>query len=383
MGYREVAVEEIREVLRLWLGLAVGLPSPGLRTIAAHAGVDRKTVRRYLAAAHAAGVTRESGAAGLTDEVIGQIVAAVRPARPNGHGQSWELLVPFTTQIRDWVAGSEESKPLTVNKIHELLGRQGCVVPYRTLVRFATEECGYRRTATSMRVADGEPEVECQLDFGYLGMLTDPQTGRRRKVHALVLTAVYSRHTFVWLTHSQTLAAVIAGCEAAWEFFGGVFAVLIPDNMKPVVTQANKLKPQLGRGWLGITPSMPDSSPTPLGYARRPTSHGWNARSISCRTTSGPARTSPACLRRRLRPRCGVPGEPVYVFTAPPRWRQQWCSPATKHPGCCRYQPPTMCRSSHGGRYTKTFTPQSARRCTRCPKHGSAPSSMCAPTASV
>ncbi|KAF0967239.1 hypothetical protein BPODLACK_04329 [Gordonia sp. YY1] len=38
MGYREVAVEEIREVLRLWLGLAVGLPSPGLRTIAAHCG---------------------------------------------------------------------------------------------------------------------------------------------------------------------------------------------------------------------------------------------------------------------------------------------------------------------------------------------------------
>jgi len=26
---------------------------------------------------------------------------------------------------------------------------------------------------------------------------------------------------FVWLTYSQTLAAVIAGCEAAWTFFGG------------------------------------------------------------------------------------------------------------------------------------------------------------------
>lgn len=73
-------------------------------------------------------MTRESGAAGLTDEVIGQIVAGVRPARPNGHGQSWELLVPFTTQIRDWVAGSADAKPLTVTKIHELLGRQGCVV---------------------------------------------------------------------------------------------------------------------------------------------------------------------------------------------------------------------------------------------------------------
>jgi hypothetical protein len=32
----------------------------------------------------------------------------------------------------------------------------------------------------------------------------------------LIFTAVLSRHMFVWLTYSQTLAAVIAGCEAAW-----------------------------------------------------------------------------------------------------------------------------------------------------------------------
>ena len=39
---------------------------------------------------------------------------------------------------------------------------------------------------------------------------------------------------FVWLSFSQTLAAVIAGCEAAWGCFGGVFRVLIPDNLSPV-----------------------------------------------------------------------------------------------------------------------------------------------------
>jgi hypothetical protein len=44
MAFREVSVNEIREVLRVWLGVA-GLPAPGYRTIAAHCGVDRKTVR--------------------------------------------------------------------------------------------------------------------------------------------------------------------------------------------------------------------------------------------------------------------------------------------------------------------------------------------------
>jgi len=29
----------------------------------------------------------------------------------------------------------------------------------------------------------------------------------------------------VWLTFSQTLEAIIAGCEAAWTHFGGVFQV--------------------------------------------------------------------------------------------------------------------------------------------------------------
>lgn len=90
------------------------------------------------------------------------------------------------------------------------------MVAYRTLHRFATERCGYRARETTVRVDDGEPGVELQVDFGHMGYLVDPADGRRRKVHALIFTAVVSRHMFVWLTYSQTLTAVIAGCEAAW-----------------------------------------------------------------------------------------------------------------------------------------------------------------------
>jgi len=249
MAFREVNVNEIREVLRLWLGVA-GLPAPGLRTIAAHCGLDRKTVRRYVQAAHAAGLRRDDDASVIDDGLIGAVAEAVRPVRPHGHGAAWEQLLAFEGQIRAWVAGDGEQQPLTITKIHTLLARQGCVVPYRTLHRFASERCGFGRKGTTARVADGDPGVECQIDFGYLGMLTDATDGRRRKVHALIFTAVYSRHMFVWLTYSQTLAAVIAGCQAAWAFFGGVFAVLIPDNLKPVIASADALNPQFTRGWL-------------------------------------------------------------------------------------------------------------------------------------
>ena len=83
-----------------------------------------------------------------------------------------------------------------------------------------------------------------------MGFIVDPETGKKRGVHALIFTAVLSRHMFVWLTYSQTLVAMTAGCEAAWSFFGGVFKVLIPDNLKAVVTKADTVNPQLSTGWL-------------------------------------------------------------------------------------------------------------------------------------
>jgi hypothetical protein len=53
--------------------------------VAAQADVDRKTGKRYVTAAVAAGLSREGGEEQLTDELIGQVVSVVRPVRPDGH----------------------------------------------------------------------------------------------------------------------------------------------------------------------------------------------------------------------------------------------------------------------------------------------------------
>jgi transposase len=244
VGFREVGVVEVREVLRGWLEGA------GLRKVAERAGVDRKTARRYVQTAEAEGLTRDAGVEALTDGLVGAVVAAVRPARLNGHGAAWELLLAREDQITEWIAGGQGQPGLSIVKIAELLARQGCVVPYRTLHRFAVERCGFRVKTTTVRVNDGEPGVECQIDFAQMGFILDPVSGKKRRVHALIFTAVVSRHMFVWLTYSQTLVAMIAGCEAAWDFFGGVFKVLIPDNLKAVVTDPDAVNPRLSVGWL-------------------------------------------------------------------------------------------------------------------------------------
>jgi transposase len=240
VAFREVAMIEIGEVLRCWLD------GQGLRTAGERAGVDRKTARRYVEAAVAAGLVREGGEGQLTDELLGAVVAAVRPARAGGHGGSWEALLVEEARIRDWI----EADRLQLTNIHGKLARQGITVPYRTLHRFAVAHCGFGRRQPTLRVADGEPGVECQLDFGRLGLVPDRDTGRRRVAHALIFTAVYSRHLFVWLSFTQTLAAVIDGCEAAWGWFGGVFRVLIPDNLSPVIADADPVNPRFTVGWL-------------------------------------------------------------------------------------------------------------------------------------
>jgi transposase len=239
MAFREVAMFEIREVLRLWLA------GEGVRAIARLVRADRKTVRRYVAAAEAAGVDRDGGEDQLTDVVLAAVCEAVRPARPGGHGAAREALVPHEETIRGWVGAG-----LRLTKICDLLARRGVQVPYRTLNRFATERCGFAQRRVTVRVADGEPGAELQVDFGRMGLLFDPASGRRRVVWALIFTACYSRQCFVWLSFRQTQVDVIAGFEAAWAFFDGVFRVVIPDSIKAIVDEADDVQPRFNQAFV-------------------------------------------------------------------------------------------------------------------------------------
>jgi transposase len=242
MAFREVRVFEVRELLRLWLA------GEGFRSVERLSQVDRRTVRRYVEAAVALGLDRDDdrGVGQLSDVFVGMVVESVRPHRCDGHGEGWRLLVASHELVACWV-----KEDLTAVKIHELLERRGVFVPLRTVQRYVLEVCGRSRgRGSTVRVADGEPGDELQIDFGRMGLIFDPASGRRRKVWALIFTACYSRHCFVWLSFRQTTQVVIDGCEAAWTFFDGVFATVIPDNMEAIVDDADALEPRLNQAFV-------------------------------------------------------------------------------------------------------------------------------------
>ena len=103
-----------------------------------------------------------------------------------------------------------------------MLAQRGCPVSYASLHRFVARRNWRGRSRRTIRMEDTAPGEVAELDFGRLGLVHDPETGRRRTVWALIVVLGYSRHSFVWPTFSQKLEDVIVGLEAAWAFFGGV-----------------------------------------------------------------------------------------------------------------------------------------------------------------
>ena len=259
MVFREVTVVQIKEALRRWL------LGEGERPIAHGVGVDRKTARRYIAAAVELGIDRLGGEGQLTDELIGQVAEKVRPHRPDGHGEAWRSLLAEEERIKAWV-----KEDLTVVKIGILLQRRGVVVPHRTLARFAVERCGAGGKRSTVRVDDPAPGIEIQVDFGRLGLVPDGE--RRRVCHGLIFTAVFSRHQFVWPTFTQTTEDVICGFEAAWQFFGGVFPGVIPDNGSSIVAKAENTAPRFNDTFFEYAQSRCSCTGTQAG--RSPRSRG-------------------------------------------------------------------------------------------------------------
>ena len=112
------------------------------------------------------------------------------------------------------------------------------------------DELGFRVKKPTVRIDDPAPGQEAQADFGAMGFMIDPASGRRRRLWVLIVTLSHSRHSFVFPTFEQTLAVVCEGLDAAWQFFGGVVRSLIVDNLKPAVTKADPISPTINPSFL-------------------------------------------------------------------------------------------------------------------------------------
>ena len=231
---------EIKEVLRRWLR------GDSKSEISRQCGVARGTVRSYIQAAEDGGLSPGQSEDALDDERLVALAERLHPSTGRPHGEGWGRCEEQREYISKRLADN-----VRLTKIRKLLRRRKSVdVNYATLRRFAIEQLGYGAGRSTIPVSDGEPGKEVQIDTGWVGWLKPDLAGRRRRFRAWIFTPGVSRYRFAYPVFPETTETAIEACEAAWQFYGGVFDVVIPDNPKCLVQKADPLEPDINLAFL-------------------------------------------------------------------------------------------------------------------------------------
>lgn len=239
MPYREVRVVDCQEVLRRWLA------GDGIRSIARATGLDRKTVRKYLAAALGLGL--KPGDAWPEEKVLVAFIGATVHSRPTAlPGSTEKVLIERRDQIQEWIG-----QKLLLTKVHELLMREGVQVAYGSLYRFARKWCDFgKKTSVTIRKLDGKPGEYAEVDFGRLGYIQDLGSSKPRLVYAFIMVLGYSRLSCVVPVFRQDLKSVINAFEEAFQFFGGCPIRIVIDGMKACLDLVDPYVPRFNRTFL-------------------------------------------------------------------------------------------------------------------------------------
>jgi transposase len=214
--------------------------------VAESLGVDRKTIRKYVVPAEEAGFV--PGGPPVTTKEWALYVRSWFPELliPELRNPTFAECARFHDEIKKGLASNHLS---TV--FQRLRDEHGFAASESSLRRYVTvalaEEASTERV--TVRKDDPAPGEEGQVDYGRLGMWFDPEAGRRRALWAFVLVLAASRHLFVRPTLVMDQTEWVAAHVAAAEFFGGLPARIVLDNLRDGVTKADLYDPKLNRAY--------------------------------------------------------------------------------------------------------------------------------------
>jgi transposase len=211
---------EIRELLRHIRANASN------RQVQRDTGVDRRTVREYRAWAAEQGLL--DGPLPPLEELQHRLETTLKGTPPPQNTSSVESYQDVVLDLRK--QGTE------IAAVWERLKGRGYTGSYSAVYRFVKRLEAHAPQAT-VRV-ECQPGEEAQVDFGYAGRMLDPETDTLRKAWAFVMTLAWSRHQYVEFVFAQKVTTWLLLHRHAFEFFGGVPARLVIDNLKAGVTQA-------------------------------------------------------------------------------------------------------------------------------------------------
>ncbi|MEV6987565.1 IS21 family transposase [Sphaerisporangium sp. NPDC051017] len=233
---------DITEILTHWYA------GRSKNEIAESLGVARNTVRKYLAPAEAAGIV--PGGPPLSAE---QWSVRVREWFPElADVRLRQVTWPTIEQHRDYIVAQLKAG-VTVSTVHQRLrDEHELAVSIASMRRYVAANLPEEVRAAQVRVLrlrEAEPGEQAQIDYGRLGRWMDPATGRRHTVQAFAMVLPASRHMFIYPVIKMDQQAWSAAHVAAFTFFGGTPARLVPDNLKTGVDRPDLYDPKINRAY--------------------------------------------------------------------------------------------------------------------------------------
>ena len=311
------------------------------RRIARDTGLSRPTIQKYGALAEQEGFLDPHTP--LPDDAT-LLAFLGAPSRPPQTPSSVE---PYAETVNELLDQHVEMTAI-LDRLRDHYGYTGSYSSLRRYVR---------------RIRPREPDVvvrvhtlpgeEAQVDFGPVGKLFDPASGRLRTAYAFVATLCYSRHQYAELVFSQKVPTWIACHRHAFESWGGVPGRIVPDNLKAAVLQVLVDDLTLGEPYrrmaqhygFMISPTRPG---TPRHKGKVEAVEYNRPVSIMCSATLWPGSSSLICgpPMSAWPPGCGKRQAPA--ITAPPISHRSSSSPSRRPRPCypCRQIPSPCARSS-------------------------------------
>lgn len=207
------------------------------RRIARDIGISRPTIHKYKQKAELEGYLEKERELPGREELADSLGPAPHPPKiPSTLENYREIVQKYLDQ----------GLQMTViyQRMRENYGYEGSYSSVRRFVhRMRPEE-----KEAYVRV-NSEPGEEMQVDFGSIGQIYDPKTGKMRNGYVFVATLGYSRHQYAEIVFDQKTSSWIRLHQQAFSFFGGVPHRVVLDNLKAAVVKALVLDPVIGEAY--------------------------------------------------------------------------------------------------------------------------------------
>lgn len=236
MDKRELAMYSVQDIIE---DLLLGVP---IKRTARLRKVSKNTVKKYRDKLHAI-LTEHPEFENSIELIMGKIIELRKEERYSLNfgwlDKNSSLVDALSSECENYI------------RLLEVLHEKGFQGSYSSLQRYLFKN-RQRSESPIVRIETGPGEI-AQVDFGYAGKILDSDTGEHIKAYIFVMVLCYSRDAYYEIVKNQDIVTWCNCHVHAFEHFGGVPKVIIPDNLKSAIIKASFLDPIANRSYADLS----------------------------------------------------------------------------------------------------------------------------------